>query len=274
MSTLTSTTIQSTPAEFAANPDFARQARRLKATATYSRDLLTWGSRATVIAAVTLVRAAIAEAAAAKRREAERHLSDAVRGIAAELVRTSDWSLLPILADALQEAGWTGDLGGIQFAPERIARHEYTRAVTALRAALLTELATTLDSQWSALKAQVVNIADWYHLHIRALYTSSRADVAYGAGGARQTDWKAYSKRYGFPANWQDAGVRIIGEQIVIETSRGTEVARLPMPPAGAEISTGPHPGLLNVLFVAEGVAYTVGRSRGSKIHDCYVVVE
>lgn len=81
-------------------------------------------------------------------------------------------------------------------------------------------------------------IGESYHDHIGALYTSQRASVIYGHGGTKQTDWHAYSKSYKYPANWQDAGARIESRTLIIETSRGTEKARLPMPAVNALLVT------------------------------------
>ncbi|MGH7391443.1 MAG: hypothetical protein ACREM3_18580 [Candidatus Rokuibacteriota bacterium] len=86
-----------------------------------------------------------------------------------------------------------------------------------------------------------VNVIDFalavgasYHRHIRRLYVSSRASITYGFGGDHIVDWKAYSRSYGFPATWCDAGARIEmvrgSPVIILETSRQTEVARIPVP--------------------------------------------
>lgn len=104
-------------------------------------------------------------------------------------------------------------------------------------------------------KPLAVEIGVAFHNRIANLYTSSRASVVYGHGGQKETDWNAYAKSYGFPANWQNAGAYITGYgksgRIVLETSRGTKKAELPMPPKGAVISL--HRGLIHGdLFLIE----------------------
>lgn len=104
-------------------------------------------------------------------------------------------------------------------------------------------------------KPLAVEIGVAFHDRIANLYTSSRASVVYGHGGQKETDWNAYAKSYGFPANWQNAGAYITGYgksgRIVLETSRGTKKAELPMPPKGAVVSL--HRGLIHGdLFLIE----------------------
>ena len=79
-------------------------------------------------------------------------------------------------------------------------------------------------------------LAKSFHVHVKSLYTSKRGGVAYGAGGQRETDWNAYSKRYGFPARWRNAGVYVSypgsAPVAVIQTARGAPVAQIPLPSA------------------------------------------
>jgi uncharacterized protein (TIGR02996 family) len=124
-----------------------------------------------------------------------------------------------------------------------------------------------------------------FHHRIQSLYTSKRATVAYGPGGLQELDWDAYGKR-GYvnphtgrkqPAKWQNAGARIIGYarsgRVVVETSRGTEVARLPLPPVGADFSGNalvdgdlfalPHTIAGVWLAIRHGVTRTAGVATG-----------
>lgn len=82
-----------------------------------------------------------------------------------------------------------------------------------------------------------IHIAESYHANIRTLYTSERAGVTvmhgeYNSSRAENIDWNAYAKSYHHPAKWKDAAVVINKEcsEFSIYTSRGTEVAKCPIP--------------------------------------------
>lgn len=65
-----------------------------------------------------------------------------------------------------------------------------------------------------------------FHSHVRGLYTSSRADVVVfenKLGSLEDLDY-CYSKSYGFPARWKNAGVVVKGRTFEIYTSRETLV--------------------------------------------------
>ena len=80
------------------------------------------------------------------------------------------------------------------------------------------------------LRSTLIALAEGYHARIRPLYTSQRASVAWGPGGQTRTDWHAYARSYGFPANWRDAGVRLVAQDVIrIETARGTLAAEIPL---------------------------------------------
>jgi len=94
-----------------------------------------------------------------------------------------------------------------------------------------------------------------YHARIEDLYQSKRGEVVYGRGGQEVVDWDAYGKR-GYrnpntgrkqPAKYRQAGARVVGYarsgRVVLENHRGTEKARLPLPPQGAVFSG--HRGLV-----------------------------
>lgn len=90
--------------------------------------------------------------------------------------------------------------------------------------------------------AFAVEVAESFHDRVKNLYTSDRASIVYGHGGHDGYDGDAYSKTYRSKfggAKWKDAGARVEyadhpkqrgAGTIVIETARGTEVARLPLP--------------------------------------------
>lgn len=84
-------------------------------------------------------------------------------------------------------------------------------------------------------KSFALRLAQSYHKHIKSLFQSKRATITYGLGGQEQTDWDAYGKNYGYPANWKNAGVYVSYKDhgpgtAIIQTSRGTTVAEIPLP--------------------------------------------
>lgn len=93
-------------------------------------------------------------------------------------------------------------------------------------------------------KSLALSLALSYHKRVSALHQSKHASTEYGIGGRECTDWDLYSKawhrRYG-PANYRNSGARIVGyaqsARVVLENYRGTEVARLPLPPKDAIFS-------------------------------------
>jgi hypothetical protein len=73
-----------------------------------------------------------------------------------------------------------------------------------------------------------IDLAKSYHAHIEHVYQSKRASIHLGQAQSR-TDWDAYSKRYGYPANWVDAGVTVAldatrGPLATIHTSRNKHI--------------------------------------------------
>lgn len=66
-----------------------------------------------------------------------------------------------------------------------------------------------------------------FHANVSPLSTSSRGDCVYGVGGQEMVDYDAYAKSYGYPARWKEGGARLEGNEIILETSRGKEVARI-----------------------------------------------
>jgi hypothetical protein len=71
-----------------------------------------------------------------------------------------------------------------------------------------------------------------YHRHISPIYQSSRASIVLGSAATEETDWHAYSKSYGRPANWKNPAVshaRIMPNASVdmtatIHTVRGKDI--------------------------------------------------
>lgn len=139
---------------------------------------------------------------------------------------------------------FVGDKGITAYCPKRKSIAE-AHAIVADRltraAARRAANSTPKPGRWrelyvARLKDRARNIGEHYHRTVKSLYTSSRAFVAYGRGGQDDSDDNAYSKaynsRYG-GAKWKNAGARIddmLNPQFVIlETSRGTEVARIPL---------------------------------------------
>ncbi len=136
-------------------------------------------------------------------------------------------------------------------------------------------------------RGTALSIGKAYHDQISDLYQSKRGEVQYGCGGEEHLDWSAYGNSYHnprtgakWPAKWRNAGARIVGAgktvRIVIESHRGTEVARLPLPPKGAQYDAGETKGALTAgdlyVLVAGDVAERYGptKSRGSKVYDGY----
>lgn len=71
-----------------------------------------------------------------------------------------------------------------------------------------------------------LRFAESFHVAVRSLYTSSRADVVLfenKLGSLEALDY-CYSKSYGFPAKWKNAGVVVKGRTFEIYTSRETLV--------------------------------------------------
>lgn len=263
--------IRLTPEDLAADAEFRRYALAVPAGRSYSRELLEWEKRDIVIAAVALVR----EQEEARKRA---HLTDAVVGVAARIAETREWGLLPILADALQEAGIDAaalkiirNPGWLPGWPLEIQSDECAKLITTLRTLLLDNVAEVIQSARSQERALAVKLAERYHATVRSLYTSSRASVGYGSTPESQTDWKAYSKSYGYPANWTDAAACIVRDHtdgsrwVRITTSRGTHVATLPLPPANASFEG-------SGLFTVDGKVYRAGKTRGSSIHNRYEI--
>jgi hypothetical protein len=78
------------------------------------------------------------------------------------------------------------------------------------------------------------------------LFTSQRAAVVYGLGGGEGSSYPYKGSYKTWKAKWKNAGARVVGfarsGRVVLENHRGTEVARLPLPPAGAALD---HPALV-----------------------------
>lgn len=177
---------------------------------------------------------------------------DQTRGLALSLLGGGDPSSLPILADALEERGY-GDkkvlkrLRKSNHHPELLAslaafgsaaevRSSIARKAAAARVAKRqADRQAELARRQEELRQRAIAVAEAYHDRVRSLYTSKRASVSYGRGGQRQTDWEAYSKSYGYPANWSDAGViadTVNGTEVYhLYTSRDTHVAAIPQLP-------------------------------------------
>jgi hypothetical protein len=84
-----------------------------------------------------------------------------------------------------------------------------------------------------------------YHRHITPLFASSRAEIVWGRAPVPVTDWHAYSKSYGRPANYVNAAYEVgytAGEPVVILHSARGKTLQVPLVP-GADYS---HPSLLD----------------------------
>jgi hypothetical protein len=96
----------------------------------------------------------------------------------------------------------------------------------------------------------VVALGEAYHRRVQTLYQSERAQVVYGKGGQDAVDYDAYARSYGYPARWKNAGARIEGQAgawfVVLETYRGTEVARIPVDFAQSQRLQLKHPALID----------------------------
>jgi len=75
-----------------------------------------------------------------------------------------------------------------------------------------------------------VLVGDAYHENIKALYVSKSAGVMYGKGGNEARDYPYGGKYKTYPAIWHNAGARWEGRSVVLENSRGAEVARVRVP--------------------------------------------
>jgi len=67
-----------------------------------------------------------------------------------------------------------------------------------------------------------------YHNNVKPLYRSQYANIDYGPGGVEKVCWP-YSKSYGYPAKYKNAGVRIAYDTmlLIIEDSRAKVVAEV-----------------------------------------------
>lgn len=112
------------------------------------------------------------------------------------------------------------------------------------------------------------------HIHNQVpLFTSSRGEIVYGVGGQEGVDRDAYSKSYGFPARWHNAGARFEGSDLIVEDSRGRERLRVKVPFSAyaalihGELWTRPA-CLADDLYAIKSTAKTATRYavRGGKI--------
>ena len=177
-----------------------------------------------------------------------------------------------VLADCLAEEG---DLEGEKRQREIVANH-VKEAREAKYAATRRDLAVTVGKA--------------FHMRIADLVVSKRGDVIYGRGGDEVVDWDAYGKR-GYvnphtgnrkPAVYRQGGTRVIGfgrsGRIVLENSRGNEVARLPMPPADAKFGGTGGALVHGDLFVRirqigsaqVAIRYGVSRPNVKAVYDGY----
>ena len=77
--------------------------------------------------------------------------------------------------------------------------------------------------------AMAMECAESYHSHIHALYTSKHSDgIRYG-GAETEKRWDVYSKRYGFPCIYSNAGVTVSVDDALVPTvhlhpTRGNQI--------------------------------------------------
>jgi len=143
------------------------------------------------------------------------------------------------------------------------------------------------EKKYAATRRELaLQVAHGYSRRIAALAASQYAGIDFGHGGVEQIDWDNTHRNphtgNSCPRKFRNAGVRVIGfgrsGRIVMENSRGTETARLPMPPADAKFrGTGGAlvDGDLFVIVRTIGTVtfaerHGVRKSRGSKVHDGY----
>lgn len=104
-------------------------------------------------------------------------------------------------------------------------------------------------------------IAERVHA-IKSLYTSKRAGIISGStGGVEEKDYEAYSKSYGFPAVWKNAGVTYSSKRINVYTSRGTLAFTMKMPKVKS---------FKKYLFYNFGVECVYGIKKANKIFELY----
>lgn len=76
-----------------------------------------------------------------------------------------------------------------------------------------------------------MQIAESIHENVRPLYTSKRAGIDRNSrGGWEERDYDAYSKSYGHPAVWKNAGVKVEDGMIRVYTYRSTLAFEMPCP--------------------------------------------
>lgn len=108
------------------------------------------------------------------------------------------------------------------------------------------DVAAAEAARRKVLEDLAVAVGRAYHAHCVRLYQSKYASVLYGRGGQETSDRDRYSKgwhnSFG-PATCCNGGARILTDEngkdvaIVLENHRGTEKARLPMPPKDADLA-------------------------------------
>jgi hypothetical protein len=131
-----------------------------------------------------------------------------------------------------------------------------------------------------------VLVGDAYHENIKALYVSKSAAVMYGKGGCEAREYP-YGGRYKtYAAVWHNAGARWEGRSVVLENSKGVEVARVRVP-LDACFSGLIH-GDLYALRTDTGVdrygvegktgvaipAGFAGWEHGATVEECYAEIE
>lgn len=236
---------------------------------------------------------------------ASKMFTESVVGLAGRFAEVRDTpeaaTQAAILADALEEAGYAdvGTLAALRsgtvsyrtaedighLADGRV-REGFARAETTR---LAREKKDAREQKYAdARRDTALAVGARWHATVADLFTSVRAAVVYGRGGEEVVDWDAYGKR-GYanphtgkrqPAKYRNAGARIVGfgrsGRIVLESSRGTEVARLPLPPADAVIGGGACLGgeLFTTRRVIAGVTvatrFVPRKVRGSKTEHAY----